>query len=253
MTKKSITRTDVHASDHRGRKVAPQDKLLFSLVEFANLLTPRIEGRSALAIMSDIRRAATASGDTPPVEPIPVADYLPRMAPALTILWVTARDAFPHPSRPGIVAVPIPGDPPIAICADAAEVAAKAWTVRSVLWRLVLAREHQDRRAFVTAAPPVRNSISIDEAGRLRVEYHDLTPALLATLDGLDISRLRICKTRYQRTRSRCCRLVLALRHDQKECSCACADQRRHNLTRHPQRQQLGPLAERMWKTTPTK
>jgi hypothetical protein len=47
-----------------------------------------------------------------------------------------------------------------------------------------------------------------------------------------DISKLRICGAPYRRTRSRCCRLYVALTKNQKDCSLKCRDLRLHTQKR---------------------
>lgn len=175
------------------------------------------------------------------IERAPRGDYLPRMPAALAVIWIRARDTFPHPTVPNAVQVPIE---PIdqfnapAICMDVEQVVETAWIVRTALWRIALAQAHRDPRHFAIRVPAAdmvasRDRISVGTDGRVTVEHRDISGALLSMLSTLDLSRVRVCRTEYRRTRSRCSRLFLALRKDQKECSRQCADLRRHNEVRH--------------------
>jgi|GEM_PF-6819590 len=226
-----------------GRKVAALDRPLMRLIDFANLPMPISERRSALSTLNEARRALAAVAADPTLlerAPYPLGDLC--MPVALKVIWIRARDQFPHPTVPGAVLVPVEsgtGFNPATVRMDVEHLAATIWTVRSTLWRVALAYAHRDARSFDVGVPSAgisaaRDRISVGTDGRITIEHRDISAALLAMLAQLDLGRVRICRAQYRRTHSRCCRLFLALRRDQQECSRQCADLRRHNQVRHP-------------------
>jgi hypothetical protein len=255
-----------------GRRVAKRDKELSDLIEFANLLTPRLTAQSKLSHLQMINQFRHASDKRARLTPeqlealwaderrdpttrvVPAKDAQAAQAKArerlnelLSPIWIKALDRFgvPFTTSTSVVgqfgitetiqhpslAVSVPGLPMTSPTPE--DLIEKIWTVRSVLWRLALAQrqpEDQWRRPIPLPAPP--KSYVLIHDGKVMPMSVDLTGMLVEKLTNIGISRLRICGVRYRRTRSRCCRLFLALTKKQRDCSRQCRDLRLHNFDR---------------------
>jgi hypothetical protein len=253
-TSKHDNQLDTRHASHGGRRVAERDRALIRLIEFANLMTPVTERRSPLRTLNEISHRVTvadlkdfarrerlrqARRSATPDDALVYPDR--GMDSALAGPWIAARKMFGHPRAPHAVTVPVPiesSGTEFHLAMDVVQLIETIWIVRATLWRIALAHAHQDRSPFVIGVPSGkiyagRDRITVGADGRISIEYRDISAALLSMLSTLDLSRVRICRAQYRRTRSRCCRLFLALRKDQKECSRQCADLRRHNEVRH--------------------
>jgi hypothetical protein len=307
MTKFS-TDTGSAAKSHSvtsGRRVAKRDKLLFHLVEFANLLTPRLTAQSKcshLQTMNRVRRTCdrltpeqredlwAQERRDPNVKLIAVAETsavnaarAARRKEAILPIWTKAIEQFGVPFTTSIsivgqfattetiehpnLAVAVPG---VGVTsATPEELVEQIWTVRRLLCHLALAnrakklameyeargelefahrRKIQARRKIPLYAPinkrekrtgrpsfsvPAQPELYIScDKGKLTPMSIDLTGMLVERLKDADLSRLQICGVRYHRTKSRCCRLYVALTKKQRDCSPQCRDVRWHNFNR---------------------
>jgi hypothetical protein len=132
----------------------------------------------------------------------------------------------------------------------------QVWTVRRLLWRIALEQsKKQEGLSYCWSAPlyarpnshipfplqPIPELTFLDGVALaldpdLTAKLATLLPAKLpGTMKQLRIARINglyICGAPYRRTRSRCCRLYVALTKNQKDCSPQCRDLRHHTEKR---------------------